>query len=84
MYIISGTASYSVAKELSKILKVKMAKTISKRFPDNEFYVRILSDIKREEIVIVQTTYPDPNLVELFLLQKRNAVENPHELRGTL
>jgi ribose-phosphate pyrophosphokinase len=73
MFIISGTASYSVAKELSKILNLKMAKTISKRFPDNEFYVRILDDIKREEVVIIQTTYPDSNLVELFLLQ--NAVE---------
>jgi len=69
MYIISGTASKSVSEELAKILKVPIAKTIQKRFPDKEFYVRILDDIKGEEIVIVQTTYPDPNLVELFLLQ---------------
>jgi ribose-phosphate pyrophosphokinase len=73
MYILGGTASYSVAKDISKILKATLAETISKRFPDNEFYVRILDDVKGKDIVIVQTTYPDPNLVELFLLQ--NAAE---------
>jgi len=73
MYILGGTASYTVAKDLSKILKATLAETISKRFPDDEFYVRILDDVKGKDIAIVQTTYPDPNLVELFLLQ--NAAE---------
>ena len=73
MYIISGTASNTVAEDLSYILKIPRVNTISKRFPDKEFYVRILDNIKNEHVVIVQTTYPDPNLVELFLLQ--NAVE---------
>jgi ribose-phosphate pyrophosphokinase len=73
MYIIGGTASKIVAKELASLLKIPLAKTISKRFPDNEFYFRILDDIKGKEVIIVQTTYPDPNLVELFIIQ--NAVE---------
>jgi len=73
MYIVSGTASSSIAKDLSKILKIPIARTIQKRFPDKEFYVRILDDIKNKDVVIVQTTYPDPNLVELLLLQ--NAAE---------
>ena len=73
MYIISGTASNTVAEDLSYILKIPRVNTISKRFPDTELYVRILDNIKNEHVVIVQTTYPDPNLVELFLLQ--NAVE---------
>ena len=69
MYIISGTASYTVAEELSNILNIPRTNTISKRFPDKEFYVRIIDKIKNQHVVIVQTTYPDPNLVELFLLQ---------------
>jgi len=72
MYIISGTASESIARDLSKKLKVPLAKTITKRFPDQELYVRIMDDIENEEIIIVQTTYPDPNIIELFLIQ--NAV----------
>ena len=73
MYIIAGTASKNVAEELASLLKIPLAKTISKRFPDNEFYFRILDDIKGREVIVVQTTYPDPNLIELFIIQ--NAVE---------
>lgn len=73
MYIIGGTASKTVAEDLSKKLGVPLAGTISKRFPDDEFYVRVVDDISGEHVIIVQTTYPDPNIVELFLLQ--NAVK---------
>lgn len=73
MYIIGGTASKTVAEDLSKKLKVPLANTISKRFPDEEFYFRILDNIKGKHVIIVQTTYPDPNVIELFILQ--NAVE---------
>jgi ribose-phosphate pyrophosphokinase len=73
MYIIGGTASKSVAEDLSKKLDKPLAETISKRFPDNEFYMRIEDDVSGEHVVIVQTTYPDNNIVELFILQ--NAVE---------
>ena len=73
MYIIGGTASKTVAEDLSKELKVPLANTISKRFPDEEFYFRILDDITGKHVIIIQTTYPDPNVIELFLLQ--NAVE---------
>jgi len=72
MYIIGGTASKTVAEDLSRELGAPLVNTISKRFPDDEFYVRIIDDISGEHIVIVQTTYPDPNIVELFILQ--NAV----------
>jgi len=73
MCIIGGTASKTIAEDLAKELKVSLVKTISKRFPDNEFYVRIMDDVRKKDVIIVQTTYPDPNLVELFLLQ--NAAE---------
>ena len=73
MYIIGGTASKTVAEDLSKELGAPLADTISKRFPDDEFYVRIMDDLSGEHVVIVQTTYPDSNIVELFILQ--NAVE---------
>ena len=69
MYIVAGSASKTVAKGLSKELRTPLAKTISKRFPDDELYLRILDDISGEEVIIVQTTYPDKNIVELFLLQ---------------
>ena len=69
MYIIGGTASKTIAEDLSKSLDMPLAETTSKRFPDDELYVRILDDLSGEEVIIVQTTYPDPNIIELFLLQ---------------
>src|SRR5512137_621057 len=69
MYIIGGTASKTVAEDLAKNLNTSLANTISKRFPDDELYVRILDDVSGKDVVIVQTTYPDSNIVELFLLQ---------------
>jgi ribose-phosphate pyrophosphokinase len=73
MYIIGGTASKTIAEDLSKNLKIPIANTISKRFPDDELYVRIIDDISKEHVIIIQTTYPDYNIIELFLLQ--NAAE---------
>ena len=73
MYIVAGTASKSVAEDLSKELNAPLAKMIAKRFPDNEMYIQILDDVSGEDVVIVQTTYPDQNIIELFLLQ--NALE---------
>ena len=69
MIIIGGNASKTVAEELAEALNVETADTILKRFPDKELYVRILDDIKGEHVVLVQTTYPDQNIIELFLLQ---------------
>jgi len=73
MYVISGTASKTVAEGISKELDVPLAEMISKRFPDKEMYIQIVDDVADEDVIIVQTTYPDPNIIELFLLQ--NAVE---------
>ncbi|MBN2066091.1 MAG: ribose-phosphate diphosphokinase [Candidatus Thermoplasmatota archaeon] len=69
MYIIGGTASKAVAEELAKELHCPLAETIAKRFPDDECYIRIVDDISQEQVIIVQTAYPDHNIVELFLLQ---------------
>lgn len=69
MYVVGGSASQRLAGELAKVLKAKLAKVEIKRFPDDECYVRIDEDLDGEEVFLVQTTWPDKNIVELFLLQ---------------
>ncbi len=69
MYILGGTSSKTITEDLSKELEQPLARTTLKRFPDDEFYVRILDNIEDEEVIIVQTTYPDANIVELLLIQ---------------
>lgn len=68
MKLIAGSASQKLSANLSKMLNIPLVKTDTKRFPDGELYVCILENIKNEEITIIQTTYPDENIVELFLL----------------
>jgi ribose-phosphate pyrophosphokinase len=69
MYILGGTSAKTIAEDLARELQEPLLKVTFKRFPDDEFYIRILDDIKGEEIVIVQTAYPDSKIVELLLTQ---------------
>jgi ribose-phosphate pyrophosphokinase len=69
MYILGGTSAQNVAKNLAKELQQPLLQATYKRFPDDEFYLRLLDDISGEDVVIVQTAYPDQKIIELFLMQ---------------
>jgi len=69
MFVVGGSASPSLSKELAKSLKARLAKVEIKRFPDDECYVRIDDDLSDEDVFLVQTSWPDKNIVELLLLQ---------------
>jgi ribose-phosphate pyrophosphokinase len=69
MYVVGGSASPSLAKELTRSLGAKLAKVEIRRFPDDECYVRIDEDLADEEVFLVQTSWPDRNIIELLLLQ---------------
>lgn len=69
MYIIGGTSAENVAMNLANQLRQPLLPTNYKRFPDDEFYVRLLDDIAGQDVVIVQTAYPDPKIIELLLIQ---------------
>jgi len=69
MYVVGGSASQLLSKELARSLRAKLAKVEIKRFPDDECYVRIDEELDGEDVFVVQTTWPDKNIIELFLLQ---------------
>lgn len=69
MFVVGGSASSSLSKELATSLRAKLAKVEIKRFPDDECYVRIDADLSDEDVFLVQTSWPDKNIVELLLLQ---------------
>lgn len=68
MKLIAGSASQKLSKNLSMVGNSSLVETEIKRFPDGELYIRILDDIKNEAVTVVQTTYPDENIIELFLI----------------
>ena len=69
MIIIPGLTSSKLALNLAKELGISCAQVDIKRFPDQEGYVRIETDLDNEQVILVQNTYPDERVVELFLLQ---------------
>ncbi|MBM4249559.1 MAG: ribose-phosphate diphosphokinase [Euryarchaeota archaeon] len=69
MKIVAGSASKHVARFLAGSLGAQLVEVQAKRFPDDECYVRIMESLDGEEVVLVQTTHPDRNLVEALLLQ---------------
>jgi ribose-phosphate pyrophosphokinase len=69
MYILGGTSAKNVAGNLANKIQQPLLQATYKRFPDDEFYVRVLDDISGEDVIIVQTAYPDQKIVELLLMQ---------------
>ncbi len=69
MIIVGGSSCKHLATELARLLDCKYVQALSTRFPDGECYTRIDSEKLDDDVVIVQNTYPDPNLVEMFLIQ---------------
>ncbi|MEW5937409.1 MAG: ribose-phosphate diphosphokinase [Candidatus Thermoplasmatota archaeon] len=69
MLVIAGTASQRLSHAIAAGLHAPLARTEIKRFPDGECYVRILDPLKGEVALVVQNSYPDHNIIELFLLQ---------------
>lgn len=78
MIIFAGSASQELAKKIADEFrasgeKAELGKSLIKRFPDGECYVRILSKIKKGEhaIVIQSISKPqDENLIELLFLMR--------------
>jgi len=65
--IIAGSSSTTLASNLAQTLDIPVANSTVKRFPDGELYVRLHE--KMDEVIIVQNTYPDENIIELLFLQ---------------
>ncbi len=71
--MVGGSASLPLAKGIASelgagLVEVRWEKE-PRGFPDGEQYVRLLSEVRGDDVAIVQTTWPDPKVVELFLLQ---------------
>jgi ribose-phosphate pyrophosphokinase len=67
--VLGGSASPLLATRLAKELDVALGKVDTKRFPDGECYVRIHDDLEREDVILVQSTRTDEEVIELLLLQ---------------
>src|SRR2546426_2783172 len=73
MKVVAGSASLALGKELARVTKSPLVDVLFEKhpggFPDGEQYIRLLGSVEGEHVALVQSTYPDPKIVELFLLQ---------------
>jgi ribose-phosphate pyrophosphokinase len=70
MIVVPGPSSPKLGRGVADILGAKVVPVEYKNFPDGESYVRITGGVKGEDVVLIQTTYPQPDkrLVELLLI----------------
>lgn len=70
MIIVGGSTSEALATKVAMALGQKPGKLEIRRFPDGEKYLRVLEDVKNQEIVVVQSIHhaPDELLFEYLLL----------------
>jgi ribose-phosphate pyrophosphokinase len=68
--LVPGPASQSLGKRVAEILNAQIVPVNLKTFPDGEYCLRFESDLKDEEVIVVQTTGPpqDTNLMQLLLM----------------
>jgi len=67
MKILSGSGSLVLAQRLAQVTGFPIIHSEIKRFPDGECYVRIHENLDGEDIVYVQNTYPDTNIIEYLI-----------------
>jgi len=70
MHVIGGSASTALAERISRELgNAPFGIPFTKRFPDGELYLRIGGRLEGDDVVIVQSTRTDEDLIELLLLE---------------
>jgi ribose-phosphate pyrophosphokinase len=70
VYVIGGSASMALAERVSRELgNAPFGIPYSKRFPDGELYLRIGGQLDGQDVVLVQSTRTDQDLLELILLE---------------
>ncbi len=69
MIVIGGSTSEILAKQIAEELGCRYIQAGTRKFPDGEVYTRVESEDFNDDVVIVQNTFPDDKLVEMFLLQ---------------
>ena len=70
MIVIGGPTCESLASKVAKELGVDVGALEVRRFPDGEKYLRVLSDVKGQNVAVIQSIHhtPDELLFEYLLL----------------
>ena len=82
MKIIGGPSSQTLACRVAAQLNIVPTVTHFERFPDNEQYLKITEDISGQDVVVIQSTATDSDLVAL--LQLLDACESAKSVKAVI
>ena len=67
--LIKGPASPGLSERIVKKCDLDFIEVKSKIFPDGEIYVSLSDGVEGKDCYLIQTTYPNRRLLELFFIQ---------------
>ena len=70
MIVIPGPLSMELGEGIASKIGVQAYPVVYRKFPDGENYLRLTPLVKDETVIIVQTTFPDPDksMIQLYLM----------------
>lgn len=81
MIIVRGSSSALLSEHLAAESGWALASSELKRFPDGESYVRVISPLEGEDVLVVSATFPDSNIIETLLLHDAVSRKKPASVR---
>ena len=70
MIILGGSTSEALASKVAKEVGLKAGRLETRRFPDGEKYLRVLDEVKNQDVIVIQSIHhtPDELIFEYLLL----------------
>ncbi|HEX55520.1 MAG: ribose-phosphate diphosphokinase [Candidatus Altiarchaeales archaeon] len=68
MILIGGSSSRELAVRVAEKTNIELAEIDFRKFPDNEIYIRLFSDVSDKKCIVIHTTRTNDDIIELFLL----------------
>ena len=81
MRILAGNSNRPLAQAIARSLDTRLGEMECSRFPDGEIKVRVLEDVRGDDVFIVQSTHSNEFLMELLIIA--DAVRRASALRVT-
>ena len=66
--VFAGDATDKLASQIAQGLRATLGQTEFRTFPDGEEYVRLLTEVRDQDVIVVQSTYPPRHLFQLLLM----------------
>ena len=77
MKIVPGIYASAISADISRTASSEIVNVSRSRFPDGEMYLRIDSDLKGEDLLVVSNTRKDDEIIDLMLLLDACRGRNP-------